>query len=158
MAMPKGVYDHKHLKPKLYPAEMVERVEGLYAAGMTQQEIASELSTSQKVIWRLMKNHDIAARVAAKRSQAGESNHMWRGDDAKYQALHLRVEAARGKPRECGRCGSNDLNARYERANLTGKYTDVDDYERMCVSCHRTYDAQRRAATGQRTCPVRRSA
>jgi len=155
--MPKGVYDHKHIKPKTYPADMVGKVRDLYEAGKTQHEIAAELGTSQKVIWRLMKNHDITARIAAKRDQAGEHNHMWLGDEAKYQALHLRVEAARGKPQQCDRCGTNDPALRYEWANLTGDYADIDDYQRMCVSCHRRYDAQRRAATGELTSPVRRS-
>jgi hypothetical protein len=82
---------------------------------------------------------------------------MWRGDAAKYQALHIRVEAARGKPQHCSECGATKPG-RYEWANLTGDYADVNDYARMCVSCHRRYDAARRAATGERTSPVRRSA
>ena len=92
-------------------------------------------------------------RVAAKRDQAGAANHMWRGDEAGYQALHLRVEAARGKPHECSKCGSTE--GRMEWANLTGNYADVDDYARMCVSCHRNFDAARRRLTGRRTSPKR---
>jgi hypothetical protein len=42
-----------------------------------------------------------------------------------------------------------------EWANLTGNYADIDDYERMCVLCHRNFDAARRRATGRRTSPVR---
>ena len=83
---------------------------------------------------------------------------MWAGDRAGYQALHLRVEVARGKPSGCQRCGCEEPSARYEWANLTGNYTDINDYERMCVPCHRSFDARRRAATGERTSPVRRSA
>lgn len=145
-------------RPKVYPAVLVAEVERLYAAGRTQAEIAAQVGTTQKVIWRLMTNHEIAARVAAKRDQVGPANHMWAGDDAGYQALHLRVEAARGKPAACSRCGKDDPFCRYEWANLTGRYEDVEDYERMCVSCHRRYDAARRAATGEPTSPVRRSA
>lgn len=156
--MPKGVYDHRHIKPKLYPPDLVGRVLDLYAAGRTQQEIAADLGMTQKVIWRLMKNHGIEARVAAKRNQGGENNHMWRGDLAQYQALHLRVESARGKPQRCQSCGIEDPDKRYEWANLTGHYEDTNDYERMCASCHRKFDARRRAATGERTSPVRRSA
>lgn len=158
MAVPKGVYPHTHLKPKSYPAEMVAMVEQMYGQGHTQSEIAEATNTTQKVIWRLMANHGITARTAAKRHQGAERNHMWAGDDAGYQALHLRVETARGKPSHCVRCGKNSPFARYEWANLTGNYTDIDDYRRMCVRCHRRYDAARRAATGMRTSPVRRSA
>jgi hypothetical protein len=158
VAMPKGVYPHTHIKPKVYSAELVERVRSLYAEGRTQAEIAAEVGSTQKVIWRLMANHSIGARVAAKREQAGAANHMWSGDEAGYQALHLRVETARGKPTECQRCGLIDPASRYEWANLTGNYQDIEDYERMCVSCHRRYDAQRRAVTGEPTSPARRSA
>lgn len=145
-------------KPKAYPAETVAAVERLYASGRTQTEIASDLGMTQKVVWRLMVNHGIGARVAAKREQSGPANVAWRGSLAGYQALHLRVEAARGKPSECSRCGKAQLDCRYEWANLTGRYDDINDYERMCVSCHRRYDASRRAATGVRTSPVGRSA
>lgn len=156
--MPKGVYDHKHIKPKNYPPELVSRVEDLYNAGLTQDEVALKLGLTQKVIWKLMKNHGLATRVAGKRDQAGPRNHMWAGAEAGYQALHLRVAQLRGKPTACDRCPQGDPGLRYEWANLTGRYADPDDYERMCVSCHRIYDAQRRAATGERTSPVRRSA
>lgn len=156
--MPKGVYERTHVvSQKVYPPDLVERVTALYTAGHTQDEVAAELGLTRKVIYRLMKNHGIQARVAAKRDQAGARNHMWRGDSANYQALHLRVEAARGKPDNCGRCGRTDSDTRYEWANLTGNYIDVEDYERMCVSCHRYFDADRRRATGQRTSPYRRS-
>ena len=36
------------------------------------------------------------------------------------------------------------------------EYADVDDYARMCVSCHRHFDAARRRLTGRRTSPKRR--
>lgn len=69
----------------------------------------------------------------------GPANHMWRGDDAKYAALHLRVAAKRGTPDRCEHCGSTTAK-RYEWANLTGRYEDVSDYVRLCVSCHRCMD------------------
>lgn len=56
-----------------------ERVCELYNAGHTQQEIAEELGTTQKVVWRFMKNNGIKARVAAKREQRGECNSYWHG-------------------------------------------------------------------------------
>jgi hypothetical protein len=38
---------------------------------------------------------------------------------------------------------------------LTGNYADISDYARMCTSCHRSYDADRRKRTGARTSPRR---
>jgi hypothetical protein len=148
--MPKGVYPHTHLKPKIYPAEMVETVREMYGSGATQAEIGAALGVSQRVIYRLMINHQIPRRIAAKREQSGADNHMWRGNVAGYKALHHRVESVRGKPQECHMCGTFVVG-RYEWANLTGAYDDVTDYERMCVSCHRSFDDERRATTGELT-------
>lgn len=60
----------------------------------------------------------------------------WKGNRAGYQACHMRVIAARGRPSECEECGTTDSNKYYDWANLTGNYHDVDDYRRLCRSCH----------------------
>ena len=144
--MPKGIYPHTHIKPKVYPPRMVATVTRLYFdEGKSQVEVAAELRVTQRVIWRLMKNHDMQTRPRVKRDQRGDKNSSWKGDTAGYQALHVRVSTARGKPTKCERCGSQDIpGVIYEWANLTGNYTDTDDYERMCRLCHRRYDAARR--------------
>lgn len=150
--MPKGVYPHLHIKPKKYPDELVERVRTLYASGRTQTEIAAELRTSQKAIWRVMRNHDIATRTAAPRDQRGSANAYWRGGDATYAAFHKRVEVERGKPAKCSSCDTTEPQ-RYEWANLTGHYDDVNDYIRLCTPCHRRFDGRRREVTGRPTSP-----
>ena len=151
--MPRGVYPHTHVKPKDYPPEMVAEVRELYETGHTQYEIAAKLGASQKVIWRLMQNHGIQARVAAVRDQRGEKNAYWRGDDAGYAGFHRRVEYSRGKPEHCSACDRSGPG-RYEWANLTGHYEDIKDYVRLCTDCHRTFDKRRRDVTGERTSPV----
>lgn len=139
-------------KPKVYPPAMVDAVRRLYGDGRTQLEIATELGTTQKVIYNLMRRHEIPCRVAAKRDQAGAKNHGWKGERAGYQAFHLRVERRRGKPQLCDRCGTTDPSKTYDWANLTGRYDDVNDYARMCRSCHWRFDDKiqniRRAQTG----------
>jgi len=132
-------------KPKVYPAELVEQVRALYGRGLTQAEIAAEIGISQKVVWNIMRRHGIRARVAAKRDQRGPKNGAWKGSRATYAALHKRVEVARGTPAVCERCGASGPGRSYDWANLTGRYDDVTDYERMCRSCHRRYDAHRRS-------------
>lgn len=140
-------------KPRQYSPEIVAQVRDMYEAGHTVAEIQAEM-TGVKV-QTVMARHGIDARKPAKRNQRGPSNHMWAGDDAGYKALHLRVYAKRGAPQSCTRCGT-DAASRYEWANLTGNYQDVNDYQRMCVACHRQFDAARRRATGMRTSPARR--
>lgn len=123
------------------------KIREMYQSGMTQNEIADSLNATQKVIWRHMKNHGIKARVAAKRNQKGSNNHMWKGNDASYKAYHLRVKNEKGTARShgCSVCGRKDDGIKYDWANLTGKYEDINDYAPMCRSCHRQYDKKRKA-------------
>jgi len=151
--MPKGVYDRAASRwtppPKAVdPPELVARVRELYAAGHSMREVATLTGTTVKKLQRLMPQHGIARRPAIKRDQRGARNDSWRGDDAGYAALHLRVETARGKPSLCTKCGRTGPDCRYEWANLTGRYRDVNDYARMCVPCHRRFDASRRREGG----------
>lgn len=152
------VRDREHGKRKGRPLRdydpaLVERVRQLYESGMTREEVQAAIGPGVKVE-NIMKRHGIKTRPAIKRSQSGSANASWRGDDASYTALHLRVQVARGRPQFCVRCQTT-APGRYEWANLTGNYLDIDDYERMCVWCHRRYDSERRKQSGKRTSPNR---
>lgn len=129
----------------------IDEVRNLYDGGMTQTEIADKFGVTQKVLWAFMRRNGIAARVAKKRDQRGIRNSLWKGSEASYAALHLRVQSVRGKPSFCTSCGKT--TGRFEWSNLTGDYGNVNDYVRLCVSCHRRMDAKRRASTGKRTMP-----
>lgn len=82
--------------------------------------------------------------LALVNDQWAENNPKWLGDGAGYHAMHDRVTRRRGRPKRCERCGTEDPTKRYEWANLTGRYEDPDDYERMCKKCHQGFDAPRR--------------
>jgi hypothetical protein len=144
---------------KIHPPAMVEEVRRLYFDHvMSQEEVALELGVSRRVIFKVMRNHGLQARPPAPRDQSGAKGNGWVGDNVTYTGCHNRVQAARGRPNMCSRCNTTDPSLRYEWANLTGHYSNVDDYARMCVSCHRRFDAERRAATGGRTSEWRRKA
>lgn len=137
-------------KSQAYESKLpADEVELLYRSGLTQTEVADHFGVTQKVICGFMRRHGIAARPAIKRNQNGANNDSWKGDDATYSAFHFRVEAVRGKPSCCTSC--NKTTGRFEWANLTGRYEDVNDYVRLCVSCHRRFDAKRRTMTGKAT-------
>jgi hypothetical protein len=158
--MPKGAYDRAasawRPPPRaVYAPELVEAVRRLYLGGHTMAETAALAGTTVKVLQRLMPRHGITRRPAVKRDQAGPANSSWRGDQATYTALHLRVAEARGKPSACEQCGTSGPGQPYEWANLTGRYEDVNDYARMCAACHRAVDGARRAITGEPTTPAR---
>lgn len=139
-------------KPREYPPEIVELACSMYLSGMTVREIAAEFPKGYKV-QTILERYLPERRSAAKRDQRGANNHMWRGDSAGYKALHLRVAAQRGKPQKCMECEVSG-EGKYEWANLTGRYEDVNDYARMCLPCHRSFDAARRRVTGKRTSPL----
>ncbi len=80
---------------------------------------------------------------------SGSNNGMWKGDTASYDALHKRVVTARGKPQLCEECGETE--GRMEWSNLNGNYSDVNDYARLCVSCHKRLDHERRVETDMMT-------
>lgn len=116
----------------------------LYAAGYTQAEVGAFLGLSVKAVQGVFRRNGITPRPAIKRDQRGPKNALWKGDQAGYKALHLRVYAERGKASTCSVCGRSDTEATYDWANLTGNYADTKDYAAMCRKCHRAYDKARR--------------
>jgi hypothetical protein len=58
-------------------------------------------------------------------------------DSAGISALHYRVYKARGR---ADHCIFGCEHSRYEWANLTGNYDDVNDFAQMCKQCHQSYD------------------
>lgn len=73
----------------------------------------------------------------------GPEHHNWKGNKASYDAFHHRVRFMKGEPKKCDVCGSTKKK-NYQWANLSGKYHDIFDYKRMCVSCHIKYDFSRK--------------
>lgn len=72
--------------------------------------------------------------------KSGADNHMWKGENVKYIALHQWVYKMLGKPHKCENCGTKSAK-RYEWANLTKEYIrDVSKWTRLCSSCHIKHD------------------
>lgn len=116
------------------------------------QEIQAELKGTS--VQTLMTRCGIKRRSGGRIDQTGRNNPSWRGDDAKYVALHIRVHKARGKPEYCTQCDVTGPGSKYEWANMTGDYSNTDDYQRMCIPCHRKFDALRRRKLGTRITPI----
>jgi len=71
----------------------------------------------------------------------GSKHARWKGDSVKYGALHGWVVTHKGKPSKCEICGTTDSGERYEWANVNHQYRrNLDDFVRMCVTCHRIFD------------------
>lgn len=123
------------------------RIKRLYEQGLNMRQIGELLGVHAQTICKHMKSHGIQARAKGTVGHHwDEAHHHWKGDAASYQALHTRLHRRRGLPQHCEVCHLDDPNKTYDWANLTGKYADISDYKRMCRSCHRRYDIQRRKA------------
>jgi hypothetical protein len=122
-----------------YDVGMLDKAIKLYEQGHTQSEVAKTLDTTQKVIWGLFRKANYKCRIAKKSNQTGENNDTWKGNRAGYAALHYRVQKLRGTPSKCSMCDT-ELAKRFEWANVTGNYSNVYDYVRLCKSCHSKFD------------------
>ena len=56
-----------------------------------------------------------------------------------YQLLNGCLGENRLNPEKCQICETTKAKT-FEWANLTGNYSDLTDYKRMCGSCHSKYD------------------
>lgn len=111
---------------------------------LDQYEVAVKYETTQKVVWRALKNFGIKTRPRnswAFYDQTGIKNSQWKGSAASYFTLHARLRRNYGTPRHCEMCHSETKRS-YDWANLTGIYDDPDDYIRLCRSCHWKLDEQ----------------
>ena len=90
---------------------------------------------------RLCISYEIRQKMSMQR--IGDKNPSWKGDNALYSAFHERVRAQRGTPQYCEVCKTIKAK-RFEWANLTGTYCDINDYKRMCPKCHKQYDKKKR--------------
>lgn len=77
---------------------------------------------------------------AHKGKMINEKHPLWKGEDAAYRSIHSWVMRHRGQPSLCKKCGTTEAK-RFDWANISGTYKrDLDDYVRLCRSCHRKYD------------------
>lgn len=80
---------------------------------------------------------------------SSEKNYGWKGNDASLVAKHAWVVRRLGRPRCCAMCGDTTRKM-YHWSNISGRYLrDVNDYERLCVPCHKQKDLLRLKAINQ---------
>ncbi len=135
-----------------YPDDLVVKVQEMYDRGATIREIDIAIGPGYKA-QRIVERSISERRATGPRDQTGERNPQWKGNAASLDAMHVRVEMARGKPQHCALCDTTDPSLRYEWANMTGHYEEITDYARLCVPCHRKLDGRRRAQLGRPTRP-----
>jgi len=71
----------------------------------------------------------------------GEKAGMWKGDNAKYSALHIWVRNNKPKPKFCEECKKEK---KLTIACISEKYTrNFEDYKWFCYSCHGKMDKKK---------------
>lgn len=69
----------------------------------------------------------------------GETSPNWKGDNIKYNSLHLALRRIILKPEVCQHCGQKPK--RLELCNINGEYNrDPANYIWLCTTCHRKMD------------------
>lgn len=119
------------------------KIISLYESGMTKQEVADSLGITRKIVENTFKRNGLKFRRAIKRDQAGPKNHLWAGNNPSYGAAHKRLVRKFGNPKKCDFCGTTDESKKYDWANLTGDYSNINDFRRLCRSCHWKHDQTR---------------
>jgi hypothetical protein len=78
------------------------------------------------------------------RQASGPEHYAWKGSDAGYQALHMRIIRSRGRADHCEwRDKAGCKSRKYEWAHLHGTDPgDVQNYVSLCKTCHQRYDGQ----------------
>ena len=74
---------------------------------------------------------------------ADEKHPQWKGDNVGYFGIHKWIERKLGKPNKCEFCGK--VKGVFQWASKSREYTrKLDDWIRLCVSCHHKYDDSRK--------------
>jgi hypothetical protein len=64
----------------------------------------------------------------------------WKGSNVGKSALHQWVQKHKGNPKQCEHCKTTKAK-QYDWANISQEYRrDLDDFIRLCRSCHAKYD------------------
>ena len=91
---------------------------------------------------RKRKPHTLQTRKKISISNTGELSSQWKGDNAKYQALHGWIRRHYGSANHCENINCKGKSKEYQWALKTGKkYSrNINDYIQLCRSCHQKMD------------------
>lgn len=87
------------------------------------------------------------SRFCTKHALKENRSYMWKGNQVGYGGLHTWVSKNLGKPDKCEFCKKFGLKGKnIHWANRSGGYKrDLQDWLRLCTSCHKKYDLERLA-------------
>lgn len=129
-------------KGKKYPHLMRARVGNCEVCSKEYRAVNDYKERKQKYCSKQCADKVWRAKVTPSNFRTDEKNGSWKGDGVGYSGIHRWVERKLGAPRVCWHCGSK-RKKKYEWCNIDHKYRrDLNDWLRLCTSCHRKNDAQ----------------
>lgn len=136
--MPSGIYQHK-------PQQGFQKGHPILGGGFRGHK---HTKVSIDLMSKKLKGKTSWNRGTKWIMPTSENHPAWKGDNASYAAKHMWVYKRLGKPNTCEHCGRSNLSGRMIHwANKSGKYIrDLNDWLRLCVSCHHKYDNERQPA------------
>jgi len=73
----------------------------------------------------------------------GKNHPNWKGNKAKYSAIHMWIKLHKTRTGKCANCGKTGNNKQIHWSNIDHKYRrNLDDYVERCVPCHKKYDLE----------------
>lgn len=117
----------------------------LYESGWTTKEVGEKFGISKELLQFYFNKIGYECRKYTDRHPTRKSPRLsWNANNISYTAQHRRVYRARGSPSKCELCKTTENKNKYDWANLTGNYNDVNDFMRMCKKCHKNFDIAKR--------------
>ena len=102
-------------------------------------EATVEIHRNNPDIVKGLKRYAAAAKGKPNPYTTGERHYKWKGDGVGIDALHFWVMRHKPDPGYCEHCGVTDV--KLEWSNISQEYKrDLDDFQRLCRSCHLKYD------------------
>ena len=83
------------------------------------------------------------------RARTGELSVAWKGDKAKYRAIHMWIATRLNRPKRCTKCKKKYIRkdgvTGIHWANISGDYKrDLTDWVALCYPCHKHYDLSKK--------------
>lgn len=151
----KGSKRSEEFKNKISEYQTIHDNSGRFKKG---QKVSKETRKKMSLNRKGKKLSDYHVKRIRETIKKGYEAYKWKGDDVKYSGLHNWIRKKLGSPHYCEHCGNIELNYRqYHWANKGGKYKrKLDDWIRLCVSCHRKYDIKMKKLLGniKRLCQI----
>lgn len=84
----------------------------------------------------------LLSRISQSKKVSQEKNPAWKGEEMGYDGIHKWARKHAGIPKECSECGKPKTTPNsIQWASKNHSYMrDLNEWVKLCVSCHRLYD------------------